>query len=186
VLQTRSTDAMVLHVRATAEPGALVNAIRLAIQDVDRNVPVFRVTTLEEQLESSFARTRQAAMLTGTFGVLALLLSGIGVYGVTALAVSRRRRDIGIRMALGASSRDIVQVIGTRVLVLITVGVSLGLLGSFAFTRVTGTLLFGVSAGDAVTFASMAAVLALMSLLAFLIPVRAATRLDAVTAIRHE
>jgi predicted permease len=186
VLQTRSTDSMVLHVRAAAEPDPLVNPIRQAIQNIDRNVPLFQITTLEEQLDASFAQTRQTALLAGTFGVLALLLSGIGVYGVTALAVNRRTRDIGIRMALGAQRRHIIQVIGTRVIALITVGLCLGLLGSFGFTRVTGTLLFGVSTGDAATFASMAAVLAVMSLLAFFIPVRAATRLDAVAAIRHE
>jgi predicted permease len=186
VLQTRSTDSMVLHVRAAVEPGAIVNQIRLAIHDIDRNVPLFQITTLEEQLDSSFAQTRQAALLSGTFGIVALLLSSIGVYGVTALAVRRRTRDIGIRVALGARRRHIVQAIGARVVVLITAGLCLGLLGSFAFTRLTGTLLFGVSPGDATTFASMAAVLGLVSLLAFCIPVRAATRLDAVAAIRHQ
>ena len=126
-----------------------VSPIRKAIQHIDRKVPLFEITTLEEQLDASFAQTRQTALLAGTFGVLALVLSVIGVYGVTALAVSRRTRDIGIRMALGAQRRDIIQVIGTRVIALIIVGLCLGLLGSFGFTRVTGTLLFGVSTGDA-------------------------------------
>ena len=149
-------------------------------------MPLFQITTLEEQLDSSFAQTRQAALLTGTFGVLALLLSGIGVYGVTALAVSRRTRDIGIRMALGAERVHIVYAIGARGVALIAIGLVLGLLGSLGFTRVAETLMFGVTAGDAATFAWMAAVLALVSLLAFAIPVRAATRLDALAAIRHE
>ena len=100
--------------------------------------------------------------------------------------MSRRTCDIGIRMAIGAQRRHIIQAIGIRVVALITVGLCLGLVGSFGFTRMTGTLLFGVSAGDAVTFASMAAVLALMSLLALFIPLRAASRLDALAAIRHE
>jgi ABC-type antimicrobial peptide transport system permease subunit len=156
------------------------------MQDLDRNVPLFQITTLEEQLHASFAQTRQAAALTGMFGVLALLLSGIGVYGVTALSVSRRVRDIGIRMALGARRRHIVQAIGARVIALIALGLVLGLLGAFGFTRVTRTLLFGVTTGDAPTFAWMAAVLALVSLLAFAIPLRAATRLDALAAIRHQ
>jgi predicted permease len=186
VLQTRSTDAMTLHVRASSDPGELVSGIRLAVQDVDPNVPLFQVTTLDEQLDASFAQTRQAALLTGVFGMLALLLSGIGVYGVTALAVSRRTRDIGIRMALGARPRDIVRTVGARAITLAGAGLGLGLVGSLGFTQVTGTLLFGVTAADSATFAGMAALLALVSLLAFSIPLRAATRLDAVAAIRRE
>jgi predicted permease len=186
VLQTRSTDPMTLHVRSSSDPGALVSSVRLAIQSVDRNVPLFQVTMLEEQLNASFAQTRQAAVMTGIFGMLALLLSGIGVYGVTALAVSRQTRDIGIRRALGARPRDIVRTIGGRALALVAAGLSLGLLGSFGFTQVTGTLLFGVTAADSSTFAAMAALLALVSLVAFSIPLRAATRLDAVAAIRRE
>ena len=185
VLQMQPTDSMVLHVRA-ADPSLVVNPIRQAIQGIDPGVLLFQVTTLAERLEASFAETRQAALLAGTFSVLAVLLSGIGVYGVAALAVSRRTRDIGIRMALGATRRHIVQANGTRIVALITVGLSLGLIGSFAFARVTGALLFGVSPGDAATFVSMAAFLALVSLAAFIIPVRAASRMDAVAAIRHE
>jgi len=117
---------------------------------------------------------------------VALLLSGIGVYGITALAVRRRTRDIGVRMALGAQRHHIVRALGARVVALIAVGLCLGLLGSIAFARASGTLLFGVSTGDAATFVSMTAILALISILGFSIPVRAATRLDAVTAIRHE
>ena len=186
VLQTRSTDSMTLHVRASIDPGALVNAIRAAIQNVDRNVPLFAIATLEEQLDASFAQTRQAALMTGTFGVLALLLSGVGVYGVTALAVSRRTRDIGIRMALGAQRMHIVRAIGLRGIVRIAVGLALGLLGSFGVAQVSGTLMFGVTRGDTATFAAMTALLAFVSLLACSLPLRAATRLDALAAIRQE
>jgi ABC-type antimicrobial peptide transport system permease subunit len=177
---------MTLHIRASGDPAALVGAIRLAIEDIDRNVPLFQVTTLQEQLDASFAQTRQAALLTGVFGMLALLLSGIGVYGVAALAVSRRTRDIGIRMALGARPWDIVRMIGGRGITLVAAGLGLGLLGSLGFTQLTASLLFGVTAADSATFAGTAALLALVSLLAFSIPLRAATRLDALAAIRHE
>jgi putative ABC transport system permease protein len=118
--------------------------------------------------------------------VLALLLSGVGVYGVTALAVSRRTRDIGIRVALGAPRSHIVRAVGVRAVVIVAAGLLLGLLASLGFTRVTGTLLFAVTPGDAATFASMAALLAVVCLLAFAIPVRTALRLDALTAIRHD
>jgi predicted permease len=185
VLQTRSSDAMTLHVRTKNDPAALVSAIRLAIQNLDRNVPLFQITTLEERLDASFAQTRQAALLTGVFGVLALLLSGVGVYGVTALAVSRRTHDIGIRMALGARRRHIIRMIGARAGALIAVGLAVGLIGSLVFTRMFGTLLHGVG-GNASTLLQMAALLGLLSLLASSIPVRAAIRVDAITAIRRE
>jgi predicted permease len=186
LLQSRSTDAMTLHVRAASGASTLAGAIRREIHSLDPTVPLFRITTIEDQLNASFAQTRQAAVLAGAFGIIALLLSGIGVYGVAALAVSRRTRDIGIRKALGAQPRHIVNVFGRRGLGLVIAGVSLGLLASLAFTRIAGTLLFGVSAADAGTFAGMSAVLAVVSLLAFYIPVRTALRLDSVAAIRHE
>jgi predicted permease len=186
ILQTTSTDAMTLHVRAAGDPGALIGAIRSEMQSLDPNVPLFTITTLEELLNASFAQTRQAAMLTGVFGILALLLSGIGVYGVTALAVTRRTRDIGVRMALGAQRRDIVGLIGQRGLTLVVAGLGLGLLASFGFTRFAGTLLYGVTPGDTATFAGMSALLAVVSLIAFAIPVRTAVCLDAAAAIRYE
>jgi predicted permease len=185
LLQTSSSDAMTLHVRAAGDPGAVARAIRREMQGLDPNVPLFAMTTLEDRLDASFAQTRQAAVLTGIFGILALLLSGIGVYGVTALAVARRTRDIGIRMALGAQPRDIVNVVGRRGIGLVTAGLGLGLVGSFAFAQITGTLVYGVSARDSATFAGMSLLLGAVSLIAFYIPLRTATRLDAVAAIRR-
>ena len=186
LLQSRSTDAMTLHVRAASDPGALAGAIRREMQSLDSKVPIFQITTVEDQLSASFAQTRRAAVLTGAFGIIALLLSGIGVYGVAALAVSRRTREIGIRKALGARPRHILNVIGRRGFLLVIAGLSLGLLASFAFTRIAGTLLFGITAADTGTFAGMSALLAVVSLLAFYIPVRTALRLHTVAAIRHE
>jgi predicted permease len=185
-LQTRSTDALTLHVRTSGDPAALVTAIRVAMQRVAPDVPIYQVSTLEEQLDASFAQTRHAALLTGTFALLALLLSGVGVYGVTALAVSRRTRDIGIRLALGAGRLHIVRAVGTRGLALVAIGLVLGLAGSMALARIGRTLMFGVTPGDPTTFASMAALLVAVSLLALAIPARAATRVDTLAAIRHE
>jgi putative ABC transport system permease protein len=102
------------------------------------------------------------------------------------MAVTRRTRDIGIRMALGARPRHIVGVIGRRGLTVVIAGIGLGLLSSFGFTQLAGTLLYGVTASDAATFAGMSALLAVVSLIALCIPVRTATRLDAVAAIRYE
>jgi predicted permease len=186
VFQTRSSDSLSLHVRLAGDPMTLVGPIRSEIERIDRNVPLFQVTTLEEHLNGSFAQTRQAALLTGVFGVIALVLSGIGVYGVTALAVSRRTRDIGIRIALGARGPDIARAIGMRGAAILAVGLVLGLAGSLGVTQTTGTLLFGVTARDSATFFGMTALLALVSLIAFSIPLRAATRLDPVAAVRHD
>jgi putative ABC transport system permease protein len=186
VFQSGSSDTMTLHVRAAGDGRALAGAIRREVQSLDAAVPLFAIRTLDDELSASFVQTRQAAVLTGGFGVLALLLSGIGVYGVTALAVSRRTQDIGIRMALGAQPRDIVRLIGRRGFMLLVVALGLGLAGSLAFTRIAESLLFGVTASDGPTFAGMSALLALVCLTAIYIPARAATRLDAVTAIRHE
>ena len=186
LLQSRSSDALTLHVRGAGDLDDLVSAIRAQIHQLDASVPLFQITTLEAQLNASFAATRQAALMTALFGVFALLLSGIGVYGVTALAISRRTRDIGIRLALGASSRDIVRSIGRRGIAMVVVGLTLGLFGSLAFSRITGILLFGVTPGDGATISSMTALLALVSLIGFSIPVRRATRMNAVAAIRQE
>jgi putative ABC transport system permease protein len=184
MFQSRSTDAMTLHVRAATDHGAVAGAIRAEVKDLDPSVPIVQINALEDLLNASFAQTRQAAVLTGVFGVVALLLSAIGVYGVTALAVARRTHDIGVRMALGAQPRDIVRLIGRRGLTVVGTGLVLGLAGSLAFTQIATRLLFGVSAADSATFAGTAALLAVISVVAFSIPMRAATRLDAVTAIR--
>ena len=185
MFQTRSTGAMTLHVRTSTEPGELAGAIRRELQSLDTTLPLFEVRTLEEQLKAFLAQPRQAAVLATGFAVLALLLSGIGVYGVTALAVSRQTREIGIRMALGAQPRHIVGVIGWRGLTLVTTGLTLGVVGAFGFTRIAGALLYGVTANDGATFV-MSAVLAVVSLTAIYVPSRAATRLDSARAIRYE
>ena len=147
---------------------------------------MFGITSLEEQVARSLGQLRQAAALSAGFGVLALLLSGIGVYSVTALAVSRRTREIGIRTALGARPAQIVLVIGRRGIALVAAGLAAGTAGSLWFSRLSEALLYGVTAGDRATFAAMAALLAVVSLSAIAIGVRAATRLDPVRAIRAE
>jgi predicted permease len=186
LLQSTTSDGMTLHVRSAGDPSAMTASIRRMLQSLDDNVPVSGVTTLTEQLSASFAQTRQAAVLAGVFGLLALALSGVGVYGVTALTVSRRTREIGIRMALGAQPSHIVRVVGWRGVMLTAVGLLLGIVGSLAFTRIAAALLYGITARDAATFVSMSALLAAVSAVAFWIPARAATRLDAVAAIRRE
>jgi predicted permease len=186
VLQTRSTDPMTLHIRTTSDPHALSGTIRRELQALDANLPLFEITTVEDRLTAALGQIRQAAVLTGAFGIVALLLSGIGVYGVTALAAGRQTHDIGVRMALGAQPGQIVRMVGRRGFRLVFIGLSLGLLGSLGFGRIAGAMLYGVVGSDGATLAGMSAVLAVVSLTAIYFPARAATRLDAVGAMRSE
>jgi predicted permease len=187
LFQTTTTDPMTLHVRAASDPLILSETIRREIAALDADLPLYNLTTLDDLMDASFAQTRQAAVLTSGFGLLTLLLSGIGIYGVTALAVSRHRRDIGVRMALGAEHYHIMRVFGRRGVTVAIAGLCLGLLGSLWFRRIADALLFGVApASESVTFAGMAMVLAVVSLLAVYIPARSATHLDPVDAIRYE
>ena len=184
--QTRSGDAMTLHLRSAQPPNSLVPAIGQELAHIDPNLPLFSIRTLDDQVRSFFAQLRQAAMLTTGFGLLALLLSGIGVYGVTALAISRQTRELGIRIALGARPADLARMMAARGVALLVIGVTLGLLGAFGFTRVAGALLFGITANDPATLATMPLVLAAVVAIAMFVPVRAAMRLDAATVIRRD
>ena len=185
--QTRSSDPMTLHVRAATDPSALIWRIRSEMQMLDANVALFGISTLGDQLDESFAQTRQAARLTGVFGMLALLLSGVGVYGVTALASNRRIREVAVRIALGAQRRHIVAVIGRRGLALTLAGLGLGLLGATGTARLAEALLFGVSeTASTATYAGAATLVGFVSLIGCCFPVVAATRLSVAEAIRYE
>jgi ABC-type antimicrobial peptide transport system permease subunit len=186
LMQTLSTDGMTLHVRAAIDPDAVIGTIRRELQILDRNVPLVQITTLEAELNASFSQTRQAAVLTSAFGILALLMSAVGIYAVTALTVRRETRNIGIRLALGAGGREILRVVTRRGVAMVMTGLALGLIGSYGFVEIAGALLFGVTTGDIVTVAGIAAVLIAVCLIAIYVPAKAATRLDPVAAIRYE
>jgi ABC-type antimicrobial peptide transport system permease subunit len=156
------------------------------VQAVDPNLPVFGERTMEDVVSSSLAQRRFALQVVGGFGVLALLLAGIGVYGVVAYSVSQRTREIGIRLALGASSGAILRWVFRQGMRLTLVGLAAGLVGAFALTRLLRGLLFGVSASDPVTYAGLALLLAAVALLACYIPARRATKVDPMVTLRHE
>jgi predicted permease len=184
ILQTTSTSMMTLHVLVDAGATALAAPIRRELQAIDPTLPAFGVRTIDDQVNAFLAQPRQAAALTGGFGVLALILSAIGVYGVTAMAVRRQTHEIGIRVALGARPGHIALMIGRRGLTVVTIGIALGLLVSSGLARLAGTLLYGVTPTDASTFAGTSALLLMVSLVAVYLPARTATRLDAARAMR--
>ena len=187
LFQTNSSDPMTLHVRARGDAGMVALRIRSEMRFVDAQVPLFGITTLEGLMDSSFAQTRQAAGLTAAFGILALVLSGMGVYGVTALATTRRTRELAIRIALGASRRHMTALIAHRGIIVTGVGLTIGLLAALGFGQISRALLYGITATEsAASFAGTAALVSLVATAAFYFPFRAATRLDIATAIRYE
>jgi putative ABC transport system permease protein len=178
--------SMAVYLRADGDPKGLTQALRREVQSVDPNLPVFGERTMEDIVSSSLAQRRFALQVVGAFGVLALLLAGVGVYGVVAYSVSQRTREIGIRLALGASSGAILRWVFSQGMRLALLGTAAGLVGALALTRLLRGLLFGVSAADPVTYAGLAVLLAGVALLACYIPARRATKVDPMVALRYE
>lgn len=178
--------ASVVFVRTTSDPGSIGETIRTEVQGVDPGVPVFSVRTMSSVLSASLAERRFTLELLGVFSGVALLLASIGVYGVMAYTFSQRTNEIGIRLAMGAQRTDILKMAVTEGAVTIAFGVGAGLLGSLLLTRFLQSMLFSVKPTDPVTFATIAALLAAVTLLACFVPAHRATRVDPLVALRHE
>ena len=177
---------MSLTVRSAAASANLSTAIRQAIAAVDKDQPLTAVTTLEGLLASSLAQRRFNLSLLSLFATVALALAAIGLYGVMSYGVSQRTQEIGLRMALGAEARDVQRLIIRQGMKLALAGVLIGLGGAIALTRLLRTLLFGMSATDPLTFGVVALLLTGVALAACWIPARRATKVDPLTALRHE
>jgi putative ABC transport system permease protein len=175
-----------LVVRTKNEPMGLAGLIRHEVAALDPEQPVARVATLDELMEASTAQPRFRTFLLGSFAGVALLLSAIGIYGVMAYTVSRRTREVGVRMALGARPVDILRLVFGESMTLTLLGVGFGLVGAYAVTRVMKTLLFGVTSTDPFTFTSVTLLLCSVALLASYIPARRAMRVDPMAALRDE
>jgi putative ABC transport system permease protein len=173
-------------VRTSGEPASLARTASETIWSVDKDLPVFGVTTMNDVLAASVAQRRFSMSLLGGFAVLALLMAAIGLYGVLSYSVSQRMHEMGLRMALGANARDLMRlVVGQGIRVVLT-GIVAGLLASFAATRLLAGMLFEVSPLDPFTFATTAVVLVAAALLASFVPARRATRVDPMVALRYE
>ena len=179
-------NGMYLVARTSSNPADLANAIVREIHAVDAGVPVYDIRTMGDRLYDSLARQRFATAMLGAFAAFALLLAAVGVYGVISYLVTQSTHDIGVRVALGAQRGDILGLVVRQGMLLAAVGIVAGLIGSVALTRVMASLLFGVSATDAVTFGSVAAILAAVVCAATVIPARRATGVDPMVALREE
>ena len=175
-----------LVARTTGDPKDLIPAIRDASAAIDKDLNLFAVKTMTDQMESTLWQQRTAAGLIGVFGILALGLSAIGIYGVIAHSVAQRTREIGIRMALGADARGVRRMILRQGLLLALKGVFVGLVSAFALTRLMSSLLYGVSATDTVTYVLSSVVLVGVALGACFVPARRATKVDPMIALRCE
>jgi len=175
-----------LVVRTAGDPAGLVEPVRRTVQEVDPEQPVGRIFTLESELTRLAAPRRVNAILLGIFAGLALLLAAVGLAGVVAGLVAQRTHEVGVRMALGAERTDVLRLIVRRAARLVAIGGVLGLVAALALTRVLGNLLFGVTPTDPATFLIVPFVLAIVAILAAAIPAGRATRVDPVTALRHE
>jgi putative ABC transport system permease protein len=177
---------MSITARTQRDAGSTINALKQEIWKVDSQLPVTKVETMSEIAASSFAARRFNMSLLSLFAGLALVLAAIGIYGVMSNAVTQRTQEIGIRLALGARTVDVLNLIVRNGLRLVIIGVAVGLVGAFALTRLMTTLLFGVTPTDGWTIVVVSAVLIGVALLACLIPARRATKVDPLVALRYE
>ena len=185
-LQPTSLPAQTLIVRSSADSRALIAAVRSEVLALDRNIPLTQIKTMSDRAAEVTSRTRFIALLLGFFAGLALLLSAIGIYGVMAYNVSARTREMGIRIALGAQTSDVLRLVMRDGLLLIAAGLAIGLMSAWAASRVLASQLYEVSASDPQTFVSVALVLAFVACLACYLPARRATRTDPISALRNE
>jgi predicted permease len=185
-LSQRSRSTLTLHVRTVGEPSSVISQIRSEVRDLDSDLPLTDIATMQEHMRLPLAPAKLLAWLSSGFAVLTLLLAAIGLYGVMAYLVGSRTHEIGIRMALGAQTGGVLKLIIAQGMRLALTGIALGLIAAFALTRVLASLLYGVSATDPLTFTGMAALLAGVAMLACYLPARRATKVDPLVALRYE
>jgi putative ABC transport system permease protein len=183
--QQPSTPRFVM-VRTTADPRSALNSIREAVSALDRDVPVARLYTIDELMNESVAAPRFRTTLVAVFAILGLALAAIGIYGVMAYTVSERTRELGVRVALGATTCDVMRMVLAEAFALAAAGVVLGVAGAVATTRLMATLLFGVTPTDPATFVSIAGILMAIALAGSYVPARRATRVDPMATLRSE
>ncbi|HEX4228983.1 MAG TPA: ABC transporter permease [Bryobacteraceae bacterium] len=181
-----ASSEMQLIVKSRVDPAALISAIRHVVASVDKDQPIFAIATMEQLVDDSVSTRRITLILLGLFSVLALVLAAIGIYGVISYAVAQRTHEIGIRLALGAQSKDVVRMILAQGATITGAGVVIGIIAALGLTRLMSKLLFAVSAADPSTFAAVAIMLMLIAMVACYIPARRTLRVDPMIALRDE
>ena len=177
---------MTLHVKTATGPDAVAESLRAELKKLDPHLPLYNIKTLSAEIDESLIQERLVTWLSSAFGMLASLLTALGLYGVLTFSVARRTREIGIRVALGAQRGDVFRLIMIRGVVLVGVGVVIGLGASVAFGRLIGSLLFGVEPGSPLTLAAVSLGLVAVALVACYLPARRATKVDPLEALRYE
>jgi putative ABC transport system permease protein len=185
-LAQRPARNLTLVMRTAADPVGLLGVARNEVLALDKDQPIANAGTMSEWMAASVAQPRFNFLLMTVFAAIALLLAALGIYGVMAWTVTQRTQEIGIRMALGAQTSDVLKMVIKRGMTLTLAGVTLGLIASLALTRLMETLLFGVSETDPLTFAAVALLLTFVASMACYIPARRATKVDPMVALRTE
>ncbi len=185
-LEDNFASSATVYLRTSGDPTAALGTAQRTMRDLDANVPIYGLRTLEQQIDRSLVNERLTATLSIAFGLLATLLAVVGLYGVMAYTVARRTREIGVRIALGAAAGDVYRLVMTEALRLVAAGVAIGLAGAWALSRFAASQLYGVSPNDPAATAAAAIALAGAGLLASYLPARRAARVDPVRALRCE
>jgi putative ABC transport system permease protein len=184
--QFHTFNFITLVVRTSTDPATIAPAIRAEVQAVDRNLPIYNVRTMESALSETLARARLATIALGFFALVAVILAGVGVYGVLAYSVGQRTREFGIRMAVGAAQETLVVLVLKQGVRLVAIGLVIGTAAALAASRVMRGLVFEIGTTDPLSFLGAAAVLFVVALLASYLPARRVTRVDPVVALRTE
>jgi predicted permease len=185
-IQDPAAYSVTIHLRTLSDPTPLTNQVRQMINQIDDKLPIFGVTTMNDQLRDNLDQERLIAQLVSFFGALALILACIGLYGVMAHGVARRTNEIGIRMALGARGSNIAWMILRETLYLVLAGLVIGVPAALFGARLVAAQLFGMSPTDPLTLTAAAIVLTLVALLAGYLPARRASRVNPLNALRYE
>jgi putative ABC transport system permease protein len=184
--QDSQWNFMGLVIRTAGNPAAFASTLRHEVQALDKDQPIYNVRTMDDVVANSLGTRRVSMQLFAVFGCAALLLAAIGIYGVMAYTVTQRTQDIGIRMALGAQTADVLYMVLRQGMTPVLIGIGIGLAGALGLNRVIASLLFGVNAADPMTFVAISLLLGFVALLACYIPARRAASVDPVVALRAE